>query len=68
MNRARRRVVNEPAARPLRARLCVIHTEVDLDRSPRSGAYQSLTIYEESEAVSPLAAPHASLRIADFGV
>ena len=34
-------------------------------RNPRSGAYADITVYDQHESVSPLAAPHASFRVAD---
>ncbi len=37
-------------------------------RSPQSGAYRSLTVYDANEPVSPLAAPEASLRISEFSL
>lgn len=36
-------------------------------RSPRDGEYQSITAYEASEPVSPLAAPNAQLLWSDLG-
>ncbi|MFN7921536.1 MAG: Uma2 family endonuclease [Bryobacteraceae bacterium] len=48
--------------------LDVSKRRIIVHRSPQSGAYKSLTVYDANEPVSPLAAPEASLRISEFGV
>lgn len=47
-------IVNLPARR------------LEVHRSPVNGVYLSRTIHLESDSVSPLAAPHALLRVADL--
>lgn len=39
---------------------------ITVHRCPSEGAYQSLTVYSDVEPVSPLAAPHSSVRVASF--
>ena len=45
--------------------LDVVGRRLLVHRNPRSGAYADITVYDEHERVSPLAAPHASFRAAD---
>lgn len=39
---------------------------LEVHRNPQNGAYQSITPLDENEAVSPLAAPQAFVRVADL--
>ncbi len=39
---------------------------VEVYRQPEGDAYISLRVYDETEAVAPLAAPHAPVRVADL--
>jgi Uma2 family endonuclease len=45
--------------------LDVVGRRLLVHRSPRSGIYTDIIVYDEHEHVSPLAAPHASFRVAD---
>ena len=45
--------------------LDVVGRRLLVHRNPRSGAYADITVYDQHESVSPLAAPHASFRVAD---
>lgn len=65
--------INEKAALYARAGIAdywvvdVNKRRMIVHRSPSEGAYQSLTVYSDVEPVSPLAAPHSSVRLASFG-
>ena len=45
--------------------LDVVGRRLLVHRDPRAGAYADITVYDEHERVSPLAAPHASFLVAD---
>lgn len=44
----------------------LLHRQVEVYLDPAGARYRSLTIYTEEEAITPLAAPHASVRVSDL--
>lgn len=46
--------------------LNLLHRQLEVYRNPAGSRYRSVTGYSEQETVTPLAAPHATLRVADL--
>jgi Uma2 family endonuclease len=44
----------------------LLHRQIEVYRDPAGARYRSVTVYGEQEAIAPLAAPHASVRVSDL--
>jgi Uma2 family endonuclease len=46
--------------------LNILKRQIEVHRDPRGSRYRSVTILHEQDTVSPLGAPHATVRVADL--
>ena len=44
----------------------LLHRQVEVHRDPSGSRYRSITVYSETDAITPLAAPDVSLRVSDL--